>query len=263
MKIDPLFGALAPEMSWVPAPRYLLRRDRILKLIAPLQLGTVLEIGCGSGALLNDLSLMGFNCTALEPSASAYKIAKHINKNNKNVNIHLEPKICWEQNFDYVFAFEVLEHIEDDGKILKQWRQWLKPTGRLLISVPGKPENWNSHDVWAGHYRRYEKRFLFSILKDAGFTIEHLETYGFPLANILENFRAIYHSKFFSKNLPAQIGDKFYTHRSGIDRPVECRLYPLQASFFGKSVMKFSFFLQNLFLDHDLGNGYLILAKQK
>jgi hypothetical protein len=33
MKIDPILGPAVPELGWVPAPRYLMRRARILQLM--------------------------------------------------------------------------------------------------------------------------------------------------------------------------------------------------------------------------------------
>src|SRR6185369_6920463 len=46
----PLFGLAAPELGWVPAPRYALRRARLLALASGLGGGRLLEIGPGAGA---------------------------------------------------------------------------------------------------------------------------------------------------------------------------------------------------------------------
>lgn len=263
MQNDPLYGVCAPEIGWVPAPRYLLRRERILEITKPLSRGDILEIGCGAGAMLVDLSNAGFNCTALETSVSANQIAKEINKHHQSTKIHLEPSDNWAQRFDYIFAFEVLEHIQDDKGILEQWREWLKPNGTMVISVPAKPELWNAHDVWAGHYRRHDRSSITSVLEEAGLIIEHLESYGFPLANLLEGVRAISHSKIFSRQKKLPIGDKSSTEKSGIDRSLEVRIFPLQASWPGKAIMKFFFFLQTFFLKHDIGNGYIVTGTKK
>ena len=44
---SPLFGPVVPEIGWAPPLRYLLRRNRVLKLLAPLPMGTLLEVGRG------------------------------------------------------------------------------------------------------------------------------------------------------------------------------------------------------------------------
>ncbi|WP_158516062.1 class I SAM-dependent methyltransferase [Syntrophotalea acetylenivorans] len=229
-----------------------------MEIIKLLPRGDILEIGCGAGAMLVDLSNAGFNCTALETSVPANQIAKELNKHHQSTSIHLEPSDNWAERFDYIFAFEVLEHNKDDKGILEHWREWLKPNGTMVLSVPAKPELWNARDVWAGHYRRYDRSSITSVLKEAGFMIEHLESYGFPLFNLLESIGAISHGKFFSRQKELPIGDKFSTAKSGIDRSFEVRIFPLQASRLGKSLMKFFFFLQTLFLKYDIGNGYIV-----
>ena len=37
---------------------------------------------------------------------------------------------------DVILAAEVLEHIEPLGPTLESFRRWLKPSGRLLVSLP-------------------------------------------------------------------------------------------------------------------------------
>ena len=53
-------------------------------------------------------------------------------------------------------AFEVLEHIDDDALALKQWREYLRPSGWLLLSVPAHQDQYGAADELVGHYRRYD-----------------------------------------------------------------------------------------------------------
>ena len=87
MEFHPIYGLSIPERGWVPAPRYLMRRDRILKIMESLPGGRILEVGCGSGALLYDLSQMGFKCTGLETSPPALDIASYVHQNYADVEI--------------------------------------------------------------------------------------------------------------------------------------------------------------------------------
>ena len=76
MKTYGLLGPAAPEAGWVPAPRYLLRRARILRQLAGIKPCQALEIGCGAGVLLHELTARGFDCSALESSAEARTLAR-------------------------------------------------------------------------------------------------------------------------------------------------------------------------------------------
>jgi 2-polyprenyl-3-methyl-5-hydroxy-6-metoxy-1,4-benzoquinol methylase len=60
-------------------------------------------------------------------------------------------------SFDYLFAFEVLEHIADDLSALREWTGFLKPGGRLLVSVPAHARKYGKADEIVGHVRRYER----------------------------------------------------------------------------------------------------------
>ena len=51
MHLHKLYGPVVPEHQWVPAPSFVVRRNRILKLVAALTPGELLEVGCGSGTL--------------------------------------------------------------------------------------------------------------------------------------------------------------------------------------------------------------------
>jgi SAM-dependent methyltransferase len=266
MKKHPVFGLSATERGWVPAPSYLLRRARFLKLIAPLPRGSILEIGCGGGALLSDLSQLGFTCCALETSAAAFALATHMNQHSPLVKIYQQVQDDWQRSFDIVVALEVLEHIEDDQAALAQWATWLKPKGRIIISVPAHPQRWTTSDVWAGHFRRYERITLREKLEQEGFQVNHLECYGFPLANIIDPIRAYHHARLVRQYrgqvaLPLQRSEN--TARSGVERSLENKLYPLQASWVGTKLMQLFFFLQEMFVDTDLGNGYLVLAQRR
>jgi len=260
------YGISAPEIGWVPAPRYSLRRQRVLRLLEPLPRGRLMEIGCGSGALLYDLSHLGFTCDALETSTAALEIARYVNDAEEIVRIHRHAQVDWGGAFDYVAAFEVLEHIEDDLGALRQWSKWLKHGGHLFLSVPAHSQRWNATDVWAGHFRRYERKGLKDLLRKAGFLIEHIECYGFPLANIIEPIRSLHHAKQLrsrshegSSRQQKSVGNEL----SGVSRSLEMKLYPIQTCCLGIKIMKFFCSLQDVFADTDLGNGYLVLARKQ
>lgn len=81
-------------------------------------------------------------------------------------------------SFDFVCAFDILEHVVDDEGALGELTRVAEPGARLLISVPLHPEAWTAFDDFVGHYRRYEPEAIRDLLARHGFTIERSAVYG-------------------------------------------------------------------------------------
>ena len=253
------YGLSIPEFGWVPAPRYILRRLLILEEMKKVSKGTVLEIGIGAGTLLYDLYKLGFEGIGLETSEEARKIALKIFENIDEFKIEKNIEFIKKETFNYLLSFEVLEHIENDLETLKEWNKLLKPKGKILLSVPAHMKKWTDADICYGHYRRYEKMELLNKFKDAGFKVEKIFCYGFPLNNLIEPIRIMVDTIRRDKS-ESQTEN---TGKSGIERSVESRIFPFYNNFLGKLFFKFFHILQKLFLRFDLGNGYLVLAEKE
>lgn len=93
--------------------------------------------------------------------------------------------------FDYLFAFEVLEHIPKDLAALRTWTTFLRTGGRALISVPAHQQKFGRTDVARGHVRRYERDQLHELLSAAGFVSVILINYGFPLGNLTRRIQSL------------------------------------------------------------------------
>lgn len=263
MITDATLGPAAPERGWVPAPRYLLRRALVLRELRSIAPCEALEVGPGPGMLLHELSALGFPCRALEMSDTARTIGTALaGEAGRDIRFFEHPQPDWGAHFGLLMAFEVLEHIEDDTATLRQWRSWLRPGGTLLLSVPCHMKQWNPADVWAGHVRRYEHEQLSSVAHAAGFEVETLLCYGFPLANVTEHFRA----KTYAHDIHGEADTTVQamhdnTARSGTDRHHEMKWFPLLKSPLGKLAITSADLVQRLFLGTELGNGYLLRAR--
>lgn len=257
---DAILGPATPELGWVPAPRYLLRRARILGAIRDFKPCRTLEIGCGPGILLHELELRGYQCTALESSPAALETAAALAEaTGSKIDFLSSSTPDLDGAFQLVMAFEVLEHIEDDVEALRQWAAWIRPGGTLMLSVPAHQRRWNSRDVFAGHVRRYERADLLGKIQAAGLQVEAAECYGFPLANILERASDRRHRD-------TEAGDDSSrddnTANSGVDRSRDLAWFPLLRSLPGKVAMQLAVLAQTPFLSTELGNGYFVRARK-
>jgi SAM-dependent methyltransferase len=173
------------------AIRARLRWDVVSRVVAELAPRTVLEAGCGQGAVGARLAGLA-EYVGVEPDAESFAIAQSrvIPRGGTVVNgtvDDLEPG----RRFDLVCAFEVLEHIEDDLAALTQWAGRVAPGGHLLLSVPADQERFGPLDELAGHFRRYDEESLADVARRAGLEVVSTPRYGWPLSHALEGVRNV------------------------------------------------------------------------
>lgn len=77
-------------------------------------------------------------------------------------------------SFDTITCINVLEHIRQDERALRNIHTALRPQGCLVLVVPALPWLYGSLDETVGHYRRYNKSHICSLLKQTGFCVEKI-----------------------------------------------------------------------------------------
>lgn len=80
--------------------------------------------------------------------------------------------------FNTVYSVNVLEHIKDDDKALKNMNRLLLTGGRVVLLVPAKKRAFRKLDKHLGHFRRYEKEELRKKLIKNGFEVEDLSYFN-------------------------------------------------------------------------------------
>jgi ubiquinone/menaquinone biosynthesis C-methylase UbiE len=130
------------------------------KLIEPyLFKGKILEVGCGTGGNIRYFKKKGIRIQGVDISGDV----------GATIVADAE-KLPFENNyFDQVLILDVLEHVTDDKKALKEALRVVKPGGLVIITVPNYKWMWSKWDEELGHKRRYEVKQLIKLIDDIGF----------------------------------------------------------------------------------------------
>jgi SAM-dependent methyltransferase len=149
------------------------------KRSAPLR---ILEIGCGTGLLLEELAQFG---TAegidISPRAIQYCKQRGLSAVSQGDAAALP---FGDALLDVVVMLDVLEHVKDDKAVCREIARVLAPGGLAIIMVPAVMFLWGITDVLSQHIRRYTKKEVQKKLQDAGLMVENVtyfNTFLFPL----------------------------------------------------------------------------------
>jgi 2-polyprenyl-3-methyl-5-hydroxy-6-metoxy-1,4-benzoquinol methylase len=133
----------------------------------------LLDVGCGTGVILQHFKSQGIAVTGVDFSKEALKYCRKRGLTSvKQVN--LEKQLPKMKQFDIIIAADVVEHLNDDVGALKRLKGLLKKDGVLIVSVPAYQWMWSAHDEALHHKRRYTATRLKAAMQKAGYKIERL-----------------------------------------------------------------------------------------
>lgn len=149
----------------------------------------ILDLGCGTGGSLPLLRNWG-TVVGLDTSPFALKLAGR--KGMKYAVLGDAGNLPFtNDSFDLVAILDVLEHLGDDLKALKEIWRVLKPKGAVVFTVPAFMSLWSVHDIALAHRRRYLWREIHDKLVWSGFKVHCLSYAICPLLPIVFVFRKI------------------------------------------------------------------------
>jgi ubiquinone/menaquinone biosynthesis C-methylase UbiE len=133
--------------------------------------GRVLDLGCGLGGFLPSLHQIGFETFGADMDQDSLRYCHERGFTQcSEVDCYRLPYP--DDSFDWVTMFDVLEHIEDDAKVLNEVSRVLKPGGSVMISVPAYQFLYANNDRVAQHYRRYTRGDVERVFQRAGLTVD-------------------------------------------------------------------------------------------
>ena len=178
-------GAAEQQALEVARRGYFLRHlIRIEKHVGrTVQNWRLMEIGCGSGVLLQTAIARGWQADALEMSPELAAIARRINPTAKITVADVVDHTTGAAEYDAVMALDVLEHVLDPGLMLRNCCSLLKPGGLLLLQTPNTASlrfrtqggAWEMMDP-DQHINLFSPRGLEMLLENSCFEVVTLST---------------------------------------------------------------------------------------
>lgn len=173
------FGSEAPHThSYICAAVRRALRNRNIR--------TVLDVGCGNGALAKALADDGLDVAGIDPSESGIANARKLlpAARFECAESGTDPARIPGADFDAVVSTEVIEHLFQPRQLLDLAFAKLRPNGLLVITTPyhGYLKNlvlalfnrWDFHlsPQWdGGHVKFWSRRTLAALLSERGFEV--------------------------------------------------------------------------------------------
>lgn len=165
--------------------RYL--APRLLDLCRRHDAKSVLDLGCGNGALCRSLHAQGMKVVGAEPSRDGYAVASKLDPDIKIYQLSMSdsPAAIEESKFDIVICAEVVEHLYEPELLPRFAAEKLRSDGLLIVTTPyhGYVKNlliaafgkWDGHHQplrTGGHIKFWSRRTLGWLLERNGFRVE-------------------------------------------------------------------------------------------
>jgi SAM-dependent methyltransferase len=154
----------------------------------PEKVDLLLDIGSGQGDFLRRAAschiarhLVGFELSKVGVAISQAKVpeARFIQADLLDPPETLNE---YAERADVAVCSEIIEHVDDPVYFLQSLRKYLKPGGRLIVTVPGGPMS--AFDRNIGHRKHFDAASITTALRSARFSVEKIQLAGFPFFNL-------------------------------------------------------------------------------
>ncbi len=160
----------------------------------------VLEIGCGTGFVLSDLEALFPAMRLAGSDVQISGLARAARRIKSAALFQMDARrMPFEDEFDVIGAFDVLEHIKEDEQVLVQMHRAVKSGGGIMLTVPQHMFLWSEQDVQAHHVLRYDADALVAKVRRAGFEVERSTSFVSLLLPLMMLSRR---AKWFSSRKP-------------------------------------------------------------
>ena len=147
---------------------YFVSKGRALRrAVSERPFRSVLDVGAGSGF---------FSRMLLRETAAASAVCVDTGYAGDHSEMYLGKPIAFRRvapvgDADLVLLMDVLEHVDDDVGLVRQFASPARPGTRFVVSVPAFSWLWSGHDVFLEHRRRYTLASIGGVLSSAGLSL--------------------------------------------------------------------------------------------
>jgi len=172
------------EHWWFRAKRELVLEELDRRRVS----GAVVDVGAGTGGLLDALRGAGRPAMGLELDDVALKLASTLEPRPVVAQAVAEHLPVASGAAAAVTALDVLEHLDDDVAAFRELSRVAGPGGLVVVAVPAYQWAWSDHDVRLGHRRRYTRVALVAAAHAADIDVvrcTHFHSWLAPAALLL------------------------------------------------------------------------------
>ncbi len=161
-----------------PTARHL--QIMIRKILSGINASSLIDVGCGIGVNIKYIRKYDkrLQITGCDLSCKILSLAQGYVGQDDSINYEVLDlgENFLNKKYDIVLCSQVLEHIKEDEKAMKNLAKMCSKY--LILTVPsGK---YNSTSKLVGHYRHYSEKRIKDLLQKNGFRIKNLRNWGFP-----------------------------------------------------------------------------------
>lgn len=159
------------------------QKRALIREMTGKQTGSILDVGCGTGELLNTMKQAGWETRGLEPDDGARAFAK----TQYGLDV-TEPEDLFSltETYDCVSMWHVMEHVHRLHEYFDQLHKLIGETGTLIIAVPNYTssdathygEKWAAYDV-PRHLYHFSPQSMKRLLAQHGFKLREMRAMPF------------------------------------------------------------------------------------
>jgi SAM-dependent methyltransferase len=146
---------------------YRSKAEAVERCLRGVAFDTVLDVGAGSGYFSRHL-------LAHSDAQAAYCVDPNYSHEWQE-SVAGKPLVFLRDteaiSANLVLLMDVMEHVDDDVALLREYARKSLPSASFLISVPAFQWLWSAHDDFLGHRRRYTLSHLENVVRAAGLEV--------------------------------------------------------------------------------------------